>query len=59
MTNPEILKPTVVLGPYTLRDWNAAESATFERASWYNGQAKFDRVVLRLAESIQGIQVIK
>ncbi|MFN0073915.1 MAG: ABC transporter substrate-binding protein, partial [Chloroflexota bacterium] len=48
VANPEILKPSVVLGPYVLRDWNAAEAATFERApQWYSGQAKFDRVVLR------------
>jgi peptide/nickel transport system substrate-binding protein len=46
--NPEILKPTVVIGPYILRDFNSAESATFERSpSWYDGQTKFDRVVLR------------
>jgi peptide/nickel transport system substrate-binding protein len=46
--NPEILKPTVVLGPYILRDFNSAESATFERSpNWYDGSTKFDRVVLR------------
>ena len=30
--NPEILKPTVVLGPFTVRDWNAAEGATFNES---------------------------
>jgi peptide/nickel transport system substrate-binding protein len=48
VANPEILKPSVVIGPYILHDFNSAESATFERSpSWYDGQTKFDRVVLR------------
>src|SRR6185503_14882571 len=30
--NPEILKPTVVCGPYMLKDWNTAEgAANFEQ----------------------------
>lgn len=46
--NPEILKPTVTSGPYVLREWNAAESATFERnPNWFRGQAAFERVILR------------
>jgi peptide/nickel transport system substrate-binding protein len=46
--NPEILKPSVVIGPFIVRDWNAAESATFERVpSYYSGQANFERVVFR------------
>jgi peptide/nickel transport system substrate-binding protein len=45
--NPEILKPTVVLGPFTVRDWNASEGATFERVPYYGGQSNFERVVLR------------
>lgn len=48
VANPEILRPSVVLGPFTLRDWNSAEGATFERLpGWYKGQAKFERIVIR------------
>ena len=46
--NPEILKPSVVSGPYLLKDWNAAEGATFVRnPNWFRGQANFDQVVLK------------
>ena len=49
VANPEILKPTVVGGPYLLRDVNQAESANFERNPlWFKGQANIERVVLRL-----------
>jgi len=42
VANPEILKPTVVGGPYVLKDWNAAEAATFERnPNWFRGRANF------------------
>jgi peptide/nickel transport system substrate-binding protein len=46
--NPEILRPTVVSGPYLIKEWNALESATFERnPNWFKGQAKFERIVMR------------
>src|SRR5215213_3881955 len=46
--NPEILKPTVVCGPYILKDWNSAEGATFERnPNWFKGTPNFERVVIK------------
>jgi peptide/nickel transport system substrate-binding protein len=48
VANPEILKPTVVCGPYILKDWNSAEGATFERnPTWFKGQANFEKVVIK------------
>jgi peptide/nickel transport system substrate-binding protein len=48
VANPEILRPTVVCGPYLLKDWNTAEGATFERnPSWFRGSANFDRIVIK------------
>ena len=48
VANPEILKPTVVSGPFLLRDWNTAEGATFERnPNWFRGQANIERIVFR------------
>jgi peptide/nickel transport system substrate-binding protein len=48
VANPEILKPTVVCGPYVLKDWNPAEGATFERnPNWFKGQANFERVIIK------------
>src|SRR5215217_5582436 len=47
-TNPEILKPTVVCGPYILKDWNSAEGATFERnPNWFKGAPNFEKVVIK------------
>src|SRR5215212_6218222 len=46
--NPEILKPTVVCGPYILKEWNTAEGATFERnPNWFKGQPNFERIVVK------------
>ena len=48
VANPEITRPTVTSGPYVLREWNAAESATFERnPNWFRGQPNFVRIVVR------------
>lgn len=48
VANPEILKPTVVSGPYVLKDWSSAEGATFERnPNWFKGMANFERVVIK------------
>ncbi|MDP8925251.1 MAG: ABC transporter substrate-binding protein, partial [Chloroflexota bacterium] len=48
VANPEILKPTVVSGPFALMDWNTAEGATFERnPNWFRGQPTIDRIVFR------------
>ena len=46
--NPEILTPTVVSGPYILKELNTAEGATFERnPTWFRGQANFEKVVIK------------
>jgi peptide/nickel transport system substrate-binding protein len=46
--NPEILRPTVVSGPYLLKEWKDAESATLVRnPNWFNGSASFDQIVLK------------
>lgn len=46
--NPEILRPTVVSGPYLLKEWKEAESATFARnPNWFKGAANFEQVVLK------------
>ena len=48
VANPEILKPTVVSGPYILKELNTAEGATFERnPNWFKGQANFEKVVIK------------
>ena len=48
VANPEILRPTVVSGPFLVREWNFAESATFERnPNWFKGQSNIERVVVR------------
>ena len=48
VANPEILKPTVVCGPYILKELNTAEGATLERnPNWFKGQANFERVVVK------------
>ena len=48
VANPEILKPTVVSGPYLLKELNTAEGATFERnPNWFKGQANFEKVVVK------------
>lgn len=47
-TNPEILKPTVVSGPYKLTELNVAEGATFERnPNWFKGLANFEKVIIK------------
>ncbi len=46
--NPEILKPTVVAGPFLLDELRQGESASFKRnPNWFKGQPNFERVVLR------------
>ena len=46
--NPEILKPTVVCGPYLLKEWNTAEGATFERNSnWFKGAPNFEKITIK------------
>jgi peptide/nickel transport system substrate-binding protein len=48
VANPEILKPTVVSGPYMLKELNTAEGATFERnPNWFKGQANFEQVIIK------------
>lgn len=48
VANSEILKPTVVSGPYLLKELNTAEGATFERnPNWFKGQANFERIVVK------------
>jgi peptide/nickel transport system substrate-binding protein len=48
VANPEILKPTVVSGPYMLKELNTAESAVFERnPNWFKGQANFEQVIIK------------
>jgi peptide/nickel transport system substrate-binding protein len=48
VANPEIIKPTVVSGPYVLKDWNTAEGATFERnPNWFRGTSNFEKVVIK------------
>ncbi|MFN8634471.1 MAG: ABC transporter substrate-binding protein [Chloroflexota bacterium] len=48
VANPEILKPTVVCGPYTLKDWNPAEGATFERnPNWFRGTSNFEKITIK------------
>ncbi|MCC6175473.1 MAG: hypothetical protein IT305_09250 [Chloroflexi bacterium] len=46
--NPELLKPTVVSGPYIIKDLNQAEGATMERNPyWFRGTANFERIVIK------------
>jgi peptide/nickel transport system substrate-binding protein len=48
VANPEILKPTVVSGPYILKEMNPAEGASFERnPNWFKGQANFEKIVVK------------
>ena len=48
VANPEIIKPTVVSGPYVLTDWNTAEGATFGRnPNWFKGASTIERIVYR------------
>ena len=48
VANPEILKPTVVCGPYILKEWNSAEGATFERnPTWFKGTPNFEKIVIK------------
>jgi len=49
--NLEILKPTVVCGPFILKEWNAAEGATFERnPTWFKGTPNFEKLVYKPAQ---------
>lgn len=44
--NPEILKPTVVLGPYTIKEFNQAERAVFEPVTThYAGKPNLEQIV--------------
>jgi peptide/nickel transport system substrate-binding protein len=48
--NPEILKPTVVSGPYILADWKRDQFAIFEANEnyWYHGAPNIERQVIEI-----------
>ena len=48
--NPEIQNPTVVSGPYKLKEWKPGNSATFVRNDlYYRGAPNFDSYTVRIA----------
>ena len=49
-TNPEILNPSVVSGPYKLVEWNRDANAIFEanESYWYKGRPNFDRYIIEI-----------
>lgn len=50
--NPEIQNPTVVSGPYKLKEWKPGNLATFVRNDlYYRGAPNFDAYTLRIAPS--------
>jgi peptide/nickel transport system substrate-binding protein len=50
-TNPEILKPTVVMGPYTIKEFRQAETATFEPvATHFAGKPSLEQIILKPAQ---------
>ncbi|MCC6629743.1 MAG: ABC transporter substrate-binding protein [Chloroflexi bacterium] len=49
--NPEILKPSVLLGPYKIKEFRQAEVATFEPvATHYAGKPSLESITLRPAQ---------
>jgi peptide/nickel transport system substrate-binding protein len=49
--NPEILKPTVLMGPYQIKEFRQAEVATFEPvATHYAGKPSLETITLRPAQ---------
>ena len=49
-TNPEILSPSVVSGPYKLIEWKRDQYAIFEANEnyWYHGRPNFDRYIIEI-----------
>ncbi len=48
--NPEIQNPTVVSGPYKLKEWKPGNSVTFVRNDlYYRGAPNFDSYTIRIA----------
>jgi peptide/nickel transport system substrate-binding protein len=49
--NPEILKPSVVIGPYAIKEFKEAEGATFVPVTThYDGKPSLDQIVLKPAQ---------
>jgi peptide/nickel transport system substrate-binding protein len=52
-TNPEINSPTVVSGPYKLKEWQRDQFAIFEANEnyWYHGRPNFDQYTIEIVPS--------
>jgi len=59
--NPEILNPTVVSGPYKLKEWRRDDHATFVRNDlYYRGAPNFDSDTVRIvANSVTQLALLK
>lgn len=58
--NPEILKPTVVFGPYTIESYDAKASAVLKvNPNYYGGKSNFDQVVLKPGSPSTVLEALK
>ncbi len=50
--NPEVMNPTVVSGPYKLKEWKQNDHATFVRnEAYYRGATNFDSTTVRVVSN--------
>jgi len=58
--NSEILKPTVVNGPYVIDSWDTKKAGVFKpNANWYRGKPNFDQVVFTGGSATVVVESVK